>query len=82
MLGNAATPALGFTNDTDTGTFSPGADQWAISTGGVERLRVANTIATFSIPFAVNCSTASWAYATSTSPTAYMKLKAAGSSDY
>jgi hypothetical protein len=81
-LGTASAPSLAYYNDTDTGTWSPAANTWAVSTGGVERLRVANTIATFTVPFAVNCSTASWAYATSTSPTAYMKLKAAGSSDY
>ena len=39
-LGTAAAPSVSFSGDTDTGTFSPGANTWAVSTGGVERLRV------------------------------------------
>jgi len=39
-LGSAATPALKFTGDTNTGIYSPGADQVAISTGGTGRLSV------------------------------------------
>ena len=39
-LGSAATPALKFTGDTNTGIYSPGADQVAISTNGAERLAV------------------------------------------
>ena len=37
-LGSAATPSLKFTGDTNTGIYSPGADQVAISTGGSGRL--------------------------------------------
>lgn len=37
--GTAAAPGLTFTNDINTGIYSPGADQFAIATGGVERLR-------------------------------------------
>jgi hypothetical protein len=33
-LGSAASPAIYFTGDTNTGIYSPGADQVAISTGG------------------------------------------------
>jgi hypothetical protein len=39
-LGSAATPSLKFTGDTNTGIYSPGADQVAISTNGVQRLLV------------------------------------------
>ena len=39
-LGSAASPAYTFTGDTNTGVYSPSADQWAVSTGGVKRLRV------------------------------------------
>jgi hypothetical protein len=39
-LGSAATPSLKFTGDTNTGIYSPGADQVAISTGGTGRLFV------------------------------------------
>ena len=37
-LGSAATPSLKFTGDTNTGIYSPGADQVAITTGGTGRL--------------------------------------------
>ena len=37
-LGAAATPSVTFTGDLDTGVFSPGADQVAISTNAVERV--------------------------------------------
>ncbi|MCJ2033287.1 DUF2793 domain-containing protein [Methylobacterium sp. J-068] len=38
--GSAGAPALAAGGDADTGTFSPGADLWAVATGGAERLRV------------------------------------------
>ena len=37
-LGSAGAPTLTFTGDTNTGIYSPGADQVAISTGGSGRL--------------------------------------------
>ena len=37
-LGAAATPSITFTGDTNTGIYSPGADQVAITTGGTGRL--------------------------------------------
>jgi hypothetical protein len=39
-LGSAAAPSLTFTGDTNTGIYSPGADQVAISTNGTGRLFV------------------------------------------
>ena len=39
-LGSAAAPTLRFTGDTNTGLYSPGADQVAISTNGTGRLLV------------------------------------------
>jgi hypothetical protein len=39
-LGTAAAPSLTFTGDVDTGLYSPGADQVAISTNGTGRLFV------------------------------------------
>ena len=39
-LGSAASPTIKFTGDTNTGIYSPGADQLAISTGGTGRLFV------------------------------------------
>lgn len=44
VLGNsgdsAATPTYSWTGDTNTGVFTPGADQLGLTTGGGERLRV------------------------------------------
>jgi hypothetical protein len=42
-LGTAAAPSISYLSDPDTGTFSPAANTWAVSTGGVERLRVGAT---------------------------------------
>jgi len=39
-LGSVATPAIRFNGDTNTGIYSPGADQVAISTGGTQRATV------------------------------------------
>jgi hypothetical protein len=41
-LASAATPSLTFTSDLNTGIYSPGADQVAVSTGGTGRLFVDN----------------------------------------
>jgi hypothetical protein len=37
-LGTAAAPSISFATDSDTGIYSPGAEQVAISTNGVERV--------------------------------------------
>jgi hypothetical protein len=39
-LASEATPSLTFTGDLDTGIYSPGADQVAVSTGGVQRINI------------------------------------------
>jgi hypothetical protein len=39
-LGAAATPSITFTGDLNTGIYSPGADQLAISTGGTGRITI------------------------------------------
>lgn len=39
-LGSATAPPYSFTGDTNTGIYSPGADQVAITTGGTQRLLV------------------------------------------
>ena len=39
-LGSAASPTLKFTGDPNTGIYSPGADQLAVSTGSSERVRI------------------------------------------
>ena len=42
-LGAVGTPSITFTGDLNTGIYSPGADQVAISTGGTSRLAVSTT---------------------------------------
>jgi hypothetical protein len=42
-INSAAAPSLVFNGDQNTGIFSPGADQLAISTGGTSRLAVSTT---------------------------------------
>jgi hypothetical protein len=42
-LGSAATPSLKFTGDPNTGIYSPGADQLAVATNGVQRLYIDST---------------------------------------
>lgn len=39
-LGGAAFPSYTFAGDTDTGAYSPGANEWAVTTGGVQRVHV------------------------------------------
>ena len=39
-LGAVGTPSITFTGDLNTGIYSPGADQVAISTGGVQRINI------------------------------------------
>ena len=41
-LGAVGTPSITFTGDLNTGIYSPGADQLAISNGGTERMRIDN----------------------------------------
>jgi len=48
-LGSAGTPSISFTGDTNTGIFSPGADQLAISTNGVARLTTSTTAVSSSL---------------------------------
>ncbi|MBY0386077.1 hypothetical protein K2X05_13040 [bacterium] len=38
--GSNTAPSLGFSGDTDTGMFSPAADNIAFTTGGLERMRI------------------------------------------
>jgi hypothetical protein len=45
--GTAALPAIAFDGDTNTGIFSPGADQLAIATNGVERVEFGNAEVVF-----------------------------------
>jgi hypothetical protein len=42
-LGSQGVPSISFTGDTNTGIYSPGADQLAISTNGVERVKFGTT---------------------------------------
>jgi len=47
LLGSASTPSYTFTGDLNTGIFSPGADQVAISTNSVERLKIGTSEVVF-----------------------------------
>lgn len=49
-LGTDADPAYSFAADPNTGVYSPGADQLALTTGGVERLTVSTTQVTATLP--------------------------------
>jgi hypothetical protein len=49
-LGAAATPSVTFTGDLNTGIYSPGADQVAISTNGTQRLTVDTAATTSTLP--------------------------------
>ena len=42
-LGSVSVPAFSFVGDTNTGAWSPAADSYAVSTGGVEQLRIDGT---------------------------------------
>jgi hypothetical protein len=46
-LGSAGTPSLKFTGDPNTGIYSPGADQVAISTNAVERVKLGTSEVVF-----------------------------------
>jgi hypothetical protein len=48
-LGSAATPSLKFTGDTNTGIYSPGADQVAVATNGTGRLFINTATAQYGI---------------------------------
>ena len=48
--GAVATPSLFFTGDTNTGIYSPGADQVGISTGGTSRFEVSTTAVSSTLP--------------------------------
>ena len=45
--GSASTPGLAFADDTNTGIFSPAADQIGFATNGVERLEISNSAIKF-----------------------------------
>ena len=43
IAGSAGSPGLYISGDTNTGIYSPGADQVSVATGGTERLRIDST---------------------------------------
>jgi hypothetical protein len=49
-LGTASAPTVTFTGDLNTGIYSPGADQVAISTNGVQRLTTDTAAVTSTLP--------------------------------
>ena len=57
--GTAGSPGLAFADDLNTGIYSPGADQVAISTGGTARLTATTTGITSALPVGVPLGSAS-----------------------
>jgi hypothetical protein len=49
-LGSAAAPTVRFTGDTNTGIYSPSADQVAVATNGTQRLTVDTAATTSTLP--------------------------------
>lgn len=49
VAGTAATPTWTWDADPDTGVYRPGDNQWAIATGGMQRLLISNTALTASV---------------------------------
>jgi hypothetical protein len=49
-LGAVGTPSITFTGDTNTGIYSPGADQVALTTGGTQRLAADTAAVTSTLP--------------------------------
>jgi hypothetical protein len=49
-LGTAAAPSIAFTGDLNTGIYSPGADQVAVATNGVQRLTTDTAAVTSTLP--------------------------------
>jgi hypothetical protein len=47
-IGSQSAPSYTFTGDTDTGVFSPGANNVSVTTGGIERFRIDGNGAMFS----------------------------------
>ena len=70
-LGSATAPAQTFTGDTNTGTYSPGADQWAVTTGGTQRLHITST-GDVGIGTAANATVRLNAYQTATNQNGYV----------
>lgn len=75
--GSATTPALSFSQDTNTGIFRAGADILSFSAGGLERFRVASETSQFlnvaGIPIVTLASTGSVGIGTTT-PTSLLHL--------
>ena len=53
VAGTAASPGIGISGDLNTGIYSPGADQLAVTAGGTGRLFVSTTAVSSSL--AINC---------------------------
>lgn len=69
--GSATAPSVAFTGDSNTGTYSPGADQWAVTTGGTQRLHITST-GDVGIGTAANATVRLNAYQTATNQNGYV----------
>jgi len=52
--GAVGTPSLTFTGDTNTGIYSSGGDNLSVTTNGVQRVAVGNTLTTIATPLTVS----------------------------
>jgi hypothetical protein len=57
ISGTAGVASQGFTGDPDTGTFSPGANIWAVTTNSTEKLRVDTANVTAQLPVTITSTT-------------------------
>lgn len=48
--GTAGSPTVTFASENNTGIYRPGANQWAVSVGGAQRLLISTTLASFTVP--------------------------------
>lgn len=54
--GTVSAPGIGISGDTNTGIYAPAADQLAVTTGGAQRLLIANAQATLTTPLVLPAS--------------------------
>jgi len=67
IAGTAGAPAYSWSADDNTGIYNSGADTIAFSTGGAQRLRISNSVATYSVLLNVpdgSAASPSWGFET------------------
>jgi hypothetical protein len=82
QAGTAAAPSITFSGDTNTGIYSPGADQVAIGTGGTEALRVNSSQSLLLNTTSAPAASAKMKIATSARTGAFFDLTATGGENW